>query len=151
MNKKNLLSFLFALTIPLVAFCEQILWKGKVNSNGFPTEAIKLNLGQSYKIKVSGTVNLGKWRTDKKPLENDACFEFFADPVDQQSALNKIDTFRNSLSIPICENGKYQVSHIYESKPFTAEANLIHFWLHDIDFEDNTGELDVEIIQTTKK
>lgn len=133
-----------------VSYAADAIWSKQLNSNGTPSEIVKLNLGDTYKLKVSGTMNLGKWRTNKQPLENDACYEFFADPAFQNDMKpKKIDAFKNSLNIIVCD-GEYHPNHIYESKPFVATQNGIHFWVEDIDYEDNSGALDVEIIQVSK-
>lgn len=130
------------------SFADNVIWSGKINSNGTPTESVKLSLGKMYKVKVSGTMNLGKWRTDKQPLVNDSCYEFFADPGHQKGNPIKIDTFKNSLNVSVCD-GKYHADNVYESEPFFAAQSGIHFWIYDTDYENNTGALDVQIIQVS--
>lgn len=125
---------------------DTVVWSGKVDSDGMPSKSIQLILGKTYRVKVSGTINLGKWRTNKQPLENDACYEFFADPKFQEKDPKKIDTFRSSIPISVCD-GKYHSDHIYTSEPFLVAQSGIHFWIHDTDYSDNTGALDVEVIQ----
>lgn len=138
----------FSIIVMTCVFCMAVadtsVWHGKVSSDGTPTPSIKLVLGQKYKVRVSGKMNLGKWRTNRQPLENDACFEFFADPAYQEHPPKKIDTLKNSLNLNMCD-GKYRVDHVYESPPFLAAQSGIHFWIYDTDYEDNSGEFDLEV------
>lgn len=132
-----------------LCIANQVVWKGKVQSDGNPTPTVKLIIGQRYKLKVSNTMNLGKWRTNKQPLANDACYEFFANSSDQELEPTKVNSIKNSLNIALC-NDKYNPDHIYESNPFLAAQSGIHFWIDDTYYEDNTGALDLEVIQVEK-
>lgn len=136
-------SFLFLLCLGFSGFCaaDTVVWSGDVNSNGDPTPLIKLDIGKTYKIKVSGTVNLGKWIQAGEPLTQDACYE--ENPKVKPSLLN---TFRNSFDIKVCQSG-YRPDHVYVSEPFVAADNGVHFWIHDTDYTDNNGSLHVEVIR----
>ena len=57
----------------------------------------------------------------------------------------KLDSFKNSFNIT-CEQ-PYQPDHIYRTELFTAKENRVHFWIKDIDYNDNTGTLKVDIIE----
>lgn len=110
-------------------------------SDGSPTKAIPLVLKQQYRIKVSGFVNLGKWVQGGEALANDACFEF-----SKEKNTSQIETFKNSQDISVCD-GKYHPNHIYQSIPFIAKQDRIHFWIYDTEYDDNSGSLQVQIIQ----
>lgn len=125
---------------------ERVFWSGKVDANGKPTDSIKLELGKEYSLKVTGEVNLGKWWQQKKPLANDACYEF--SDATEPPVRTKFTTFKNSLNIQVCD-GKYHPDHIYQSAPFFAVQTGIHFWIYDTNYEDNSGALDVQIIQVS--
>lgn len=140
MIKKLFLLLLFVNPV----FGGEVVWKGVVKSNGAPTEAIPLVLKESYQIKCSGFINLGKWIQAGKKLGSDACFEF-----SDEAAMDKIDCLKNSQEISVCK-GSYNPSHVYESEPFVASQNRIHFWVYDTDYDDNSGEFQVEIIRVAK-
>lgn len=142
---KAIISFIAITCVFGLAVADTSVWHGKVSSDGSPSPSVKLTLGQNYKVKVSGKMNLGKWRTGGQALENDACFEFFANPERQDHPPTKTAALRASIHIDVC-GGKYQSNHTYESNPFIAAQNGIHFWIQDVDYEDNSGELDVEIV-----
>jgi hypothetical protein len=129
---------------------DSLVWQGKVNSDGTPTPSVKLSLGKKYKIQVSGKINLGKWRSGGKPLENDACFEFIAHSDDKDNQKKKLETIKNSLNINVC-NGTYRQDHIYESPVFMAAQSGIHFWVYDTDYEDNSGELELKVINVKEE
>ena len=137
--------FLQTLTICLFcvnySYADRIIWSGDVEANGTPTSPITLTLKKKYKIKAQGTVNLGKWWQQGKPLGEDACYEFA-----EHITPSKFETLKNSLNISVCE-GSYHPDHIYQSEPFIAKQNRIHFWIYDIDYSDNLGTLQVEIIE----
>lgn len=135
------LLFLFCLVCPVFCIADTVVWHGKVDSNGDPTELIKLEIGKKYQIKVSGTVNLGKWIQAGEPLTQDACYE--ENPKVKPSPLS---TFRNSLNIKVCQSG-YRPDHVYLSAPFVATDNGFHFWIQDTDYTDNNGALQVEVIK----
>lgn len=135
---------MLGLLFVMSAHAEEIIWSGEVDSNGNPTQAVSLKLHESYQIRVSGFVNLGKWVQNREKLANDACFEF-----SPEHDTDKILAFKNSLDISVCD-GKYHPDHIYVSEPFVADQNKIHFWVFDNDYEDNTGKLQVEIIHIKK-
>lgn len=149
-HMKGMFSFIAMSCVFCMEVADTSVWHGKVNSDGTPTPSVKLNLGEKYKIKVSGKINLEKWRTGGKALENDACFEFFAIPRYQEIPPKKIGALKNSLNLNVCDE-KYQQDHIYESKAFTAMQSGIHFWIYDTDYEDNSGELDLEVIQVNSE
>lgn len=133
-------AFLFLFNLSLLA-AENVVWNGEVDSNGVPSSFISLELGKTYQIRASGTMNLGKWWQDGKPLNEDACYEFNPEIEPIQS-----DFLKNSMNVPFSVEG-YNPKHVYLSKPFVAKQNGIHFWISDIDYSDNTGILKVEIIQ----
>lgn len=137
------LFFLFALISTLHA--DKIVWQGEVNSNGTPTPVIKLELGKTYQFKTEGTINLGKWWQDGKPLIEDANFEYNENVKPQPLA-----TLKNSMNIPIGSD-KYNADHIYFSTPFVAAQNAVHFWIYDTNYDDNSGSLKVQISQITDK
>lgn len=125
------------------SYADEVIWKGKVNSDGTPTELIKLKMHESYQIKASQYINLGKWIQASQKLANDACFEFSENPG--KLPPEKLESLRNSQDISIC-NGNFQSNHVYLSKPFVAKQNRIFFWVHDTDYDDNSGDFEVEII-----
>lgn len=143
MTRFIVFSLMFNAFLSFSVYGDTTIWKGEVNANGSPTDAIPLVLHQKYKIKVSGYVNLGKWIQNKEELANDACYDF---NFNKETHLEKVRTFRNSNDISVCD-GKYHPDHIYQSLPFTAKQNKIHFWVFDTDYENNTGAFQVEIIQ----
>lgn len=142
---KHILRLLLpCLLFTINVYADKVIWKGEVKSDGTPTEAINLMFNEQYKIKASGFVNLGKWVQQGEKLATDACFEF-----NKETSLEKVASLQNSNQISICE-GKYHPDHIYESLPFTAKQTKIHFWIHDTDYDDNSGAFQVEIIQLSK-
>lgn len=137
---RNLL-FIAALSIFSASYAEEVIWSGNVNSDGTPTEAVKLELNKKYQLRVSGFVNLGKWVQNKERLANDACYEF-----SPEKGLEKTESFQNSLEISVCDE-KYHSDHVYQSERFVAKNNRIHFWIYDDDYDDNHGELKVEVLK----
>lgn len=134
-----------------VCHAEKVIWSGKVQSDGTPTRAIPLVLHQQYQVKVSGIVNLGKWKQGGKALANDACFEYIPGEKDlDNETISKLVSLRNSNDISICD-GKFHPDHKYQSEPFSAKQNKIHFWVYDIDYSDNHGAFDVEIVEVPLK
>lgn len=131
----------FILLMSALLNADEVVWTGNVNSDGTPSEAVRLNLKDTYQIKVSGFINLGKWVQQREKLANDACYEF-----NPEAATEQIISIKNSLDIAVCD-GKYHPDHVYISKPFIAQQNRVHFWIFDQDYDDNHGELKVEIIQ----
>ncbi|MCE2983941.1 MAG: hypothetical protein LW832_10310 [Parachlamydia sp.] len=123
------------------AQADKTVWMGEIQANGAPSELVTLELNQDYKIKVSGFMNLGKWIQKREKLANDACYEFSA-----EKEIQKIEAIKNSLDINVCD-GTFHADHIYESKPFTAKKNRLHFWVNDHDYDDNSGSFHVELIQ----
>lgn len=119
---------------------DSMIWSGPVKSDGTSTPKIKLVLGQKYQIKVSGTMNLGLWWKGGEMLKNDACYEF-----NDQITPDPLSSFKNSLAISVCD-GKYHANHFYESLPFVAAQSGIHFWINDTNYEDNSGELEAQVI-----
>lgn len=120
---------------------DEVVWNGNVNADGEPTEIIKLTLGKKYRIKVDGTINLGKWKQQGKPLASDACYEYAAG-IEPTKILN----FKNSMNISVCE-GNFHENHIYESEPFTAAQSGIHFWVQDSNYDDNSGAFRAYVIE----
>lgn len=118
-----------------------VIWSGKVSSDGTPSPPINLKLHQKYQIIVNGFVNLGKWVQNREQLANDACYEF-----NKEKNLSQIKSFQNSSEISVCD-GKYHSDHIYQSEPFIAKENKIHFWVYDTDYDDNSGAFDVQVIE----
>lgn len=123
---------------------DEVIWSGDVSSDGSPSRPVQLVLGQEYKIKASGFVNLGKWVQAGEKLGNDACYAF-----NSKTHLEKIASLRNSGDISIGDS-TYHLDHVYESAPFTAKQNKIHFWVSDTDYEGNTGAFKVEIVRIQK-
>jgi hypothetical protein len=138
--KQHFLLFLLFLSFCGSAHAEKIVWSGPVNSNGNPTQLVTLTLGETYQISANGTINLGKWWQDGSPLIEDAAYEYNENvkPV-------KLDSLKNSMNISI--GNTFNADHVYKSKPFKALQNGIHFWIQDIDYSDNTGALQVQIVQ----
>jgi hypothetical protein len=97
------------------SYADEVVWKGKVNSDGTPTELINLNIHDQYQIKVSQSINLGKWIQANEKLANDACYEFST-----KLPPSKFESLKNSLNISVCD-GEYHNNHIYLSEPFVAE------------------------------
>jgi len=122
------------------SYADKVIWSGEVKSDGTPTTAIPLNLRENYKIKVSQFVNLGKWVQKGEKLANDACYEF-----NKEKPQDKVEFLKNSQNISVCD-GTYHPDHIYESTPFAAKQNRLHFWVYDTDYDDNNGAFRVEII-----
>lgn len=120
------------------------VWSGQVSSNGTPSESIPLETGKKYQIRASGSVNLNKWRQAGQPLGEDANYSYVASSTSEDVNATKGETLKNSLSIPLGD-GTYHPDHIYSSQPFVAKENRIHFWVYDIDYDDNAGSFDVEI------
>lgn len=132
---------LLALSFSANCFAEKIIWSGEVNADGTPSEPVKLVVNHNYIIRAHNAVNLGKWVKQGEPLANDACYEFSKDNDPQ-----KVDTLKNSLSIEICD-GNYHSNHIYQSKPFKAAAEKIHFWVNDSYYDDNSGSFLLEVVE----
>lgn len=126
-------------------YSENVVWSGNVNSDGTPTQAIKLVRLKEYQIRVSKEVNLGKWVKQGEPLNNDACYQYNA----SGTILDKLETLKNSASISVCE-GQYHTNHVYLSAPFKAEQDRIHFWVHDLTYDDNEGDFKVEILEAVQ-
>lgn len=118
------------------------IWEGEINSNGTPTEMVKLSLGKKYTVKVSGVVNTNKWHQGSAALGEDACFDF-GDQVNPQPN----ELVKNSLNIDICADKQFHPDHIYESEPFEAKKNGIHFWVDDDDYTDNHGSFKAQIFE----
>jgi hypothetical protein len=140
MKSLTLLFSTFAIGIAAFGFTEKIIWLGDVLADGTPTKPISLILYHQYQIRVSGCVNLGKWIQNREKLGSDACYEFA-----NNKAIEKTISLKNSLDISVCE-GEYHSNHHYQSKPFKAAQNKIHFWVHDIDYSDNSGAFKVQIV-----
>ncbi|HEY4832981.1 MAG TPA: hypothetical protein VIH61_10530 [Waddliaceae bacterium] len=128
------------------SYADEVIWKGKVDSSGIPTKLIDLKIHDQYQIKVSQYINLGKWVQASERLANDACYQF-----DEKAKLSphKYESIKNSHNISVCD-GKYHDDHVYLSEPFIAKQNRIFFWIYDIDYDDNSGALDLEIIHKSK-
>lgn len=142
MRFTTILAFLsFAASV----YGETIVWKGTVSARGTPSPLISLELNKEYVIKASGFVNLGKWIQNNEKLANDACYEFNND-----TNTTKVATLRNSIDISLC-TGEYSPDHKYQSAPFLAKHDRIHFWVYDTTFEDNSGEFQVEIVKTSNE
>lgn len=122
------------------SFADELIWSGDINADGTPSPSIPLTLHQTYQIKVSRFVNLGKWRQNGEELAYDACYEF-----SRERSHQKFEFLKNSQNISVCD-GIYHLDHIYISEPFVAKQNRIHFWVYDTDYENNKGSFHVEII-----
>ena len=127
------------------SYADEVVWKGKVNSDGTPTELITLKMHEHYQIKASGFINLGKWVQVGEKLANDACYEF-----NEKLAPHHFESLNNNQNIRICDD-TYHENHVYESDTFIAKQNRIFFWISDFDYDDNNGALDVEIIHKSNK
>lgn len=46
----------------------------------------------------------------------------------------------------VCDN-RYHPNHIYQSEPFTAKCDRMHFWVNDTYYEDNSGAFHVEVVE----
>lgn len=123
------------------AYGDTVIWSGEINSDGTPSAAIPLEFNKTYQIKANGYINLGKWIQAQKKLANDSCYEF-----NKEKSTEKRESLRNSLSISVCD-GSYHPDHRYQSEPFIAKNNRIHFWIDDTDYDDNSGSFYVEIIR----
>ena len=132
---------LFFALFTTCSFAKEVIWNGQVPSDGTPTGAIDLTLHKKYQFIVSGTMNLGKWVQAGQPLSDDAGFEF-----NSSLGPKRLNTFRNSSDIPL-DNTTFHPDHIYKSIPFTAMQNKIHFWIEDEDYSDNTGSLNIQLVQ----
>ena len=141
MKKLSLSLVILCLSIFSSTWADTVVWSGNVSAKGTPTAVIPLVLGKKYQVKVSGTLNLGKWWQAGKPLEEDAFFEYNSsvEPF-------KLETLKNSLNLPLSDN-TFHADHVYISKPFTATQTGLHFWISDIDYTDNTGSLQVQVIE----
>lgn len=124
---------------------DDVIWSGEVKSDGSPTASIPLVLNQSYQIKASKALNLGKWVQNGEELANDACYEF-----GQSQHQTKVESLKNSQNISVCD-GTYHPDHVYQSAPFTAKQNRIHFWVYDTNYDDNNGFFHVEVIHKSSK
>lgn len=122
------------------SYANEVIWRGEVKSEGAPTAAIPLILNERYQIKASQSINLGKWIQAGEKLASDACYEF-----NKEKSTDKVDCLKNSQNISVCD-GTYHPDHIYQSEPFVAKQNRIHFWVYDTDYEDNHGAFHVEVI-----
>lgn len=140
MTRVLLYCFYFCLCL-CNTYADEVIWKGKVNANGTPTELITLKIHDRYQIKVSQYINLGKWVQATKKLGNDACYEY-----NDLTFSSTLESIKNSHNISVCD-GKYHEDHVYLSEPFTAKQNRIFFWIVDADYDDNSGALEVEIIR----
>lgn len=129
------------LAITLYAADEQVIWSGSVSSDGTPSPNVKLELGKRYQIIVSGTVQLGHWLQNQQLLTNDAFYQF-----NERIKPFPSSSFKNSMNLPFTDNA-YNPDHVYSSQPFTAFQSAIHFWVHDTNYADNSGALQVKIIK----
>ena len=75
MRRVLLSSLLFSICI-CNSYADEVVWKGKVSSDGTPTEFITLKMHERYQIKASDYTNLGKWVQQGEKLANDACYEY---------------------------------------------------------------------------
>jgi hypothetical protein len=139
--KSFYLAVLLSLSIASTSYADHVIWKGNVSSDGTPTHPIKLELLKKYRIQVRGNIDLGKWWKQGKELASDSCYEY-ADGI----APTKVDSIKNSMNISVCE-GIYHSNHIYDSNPFVATQNRIHFWVNDLDYDDNSGHFEVQITE----
>lgn len=140
MTRFSQLSFFILVFFTTYCSAETVIWKGEVSSDGTPTQAIPLQLHKKYQIRVSGFVNLGKWIQSGEKLANDACYEF-----NKETMTTKIVSFKNSNNISVCGEN-YHFDHVYQSNPFIAKQNKIHFWIYDTNYEDNSGSFQIEVV-----
>lgn len=134
--------FFYGLLLSYVgsSYADEVIWSGDIKSDGSATAPITLILHERYQIKASQFVNLGKWVQAGEKLANDACYEF-----NKETSLEKSEFLRNSQNISLCD-GTYHPDHIYQSEPFVAKQNRLHFWVYDTDYDDNNGVFHAEII-----
>lgn len=135
--------FLALLAVCSSAYCDQVVWSGKVSSDGSPSKSITLDIGKQYQIKSSGIITLGNWKKNGEELVSDTCYLFGSD----ENSITKTSSLKNSADINLCEDGKYHPNHVYTSFPFSAKQERIHFWVHDTIYGDNIGSLAVEVIE----
>lgn len=126
-------------------YADEVIWRGNVKSDGSATIPIPLILNERYQIKASKSINVGKWVQAGEELASDACYEF-----NKEKYLNKLECLKNSQNISVC-NGTYHPDHIYQSEPFVAKQNRLHFWVYDTNYDDNRGDFHVEIIHKKNK
>lgn len=140
---KQVIFFLLCMTSVFTGAyaADKIIWNGEVSSNGEPTKPITLVNHKKYQIKVTGFVNLGKWIQNNEELANDACYEF-----GKSDKKRKSEAFKNSSDISVCDNN-YHPDHIYQSEPFIAKENRIHFWVYDTNYDDNSGAFQVQVVE----
>ena len=136
-------SFLCAFMFLCMGSCfgETIVWSGEVQADGAPSPIVALEIGKRYQIRASGTMDLGRWWQQGKPLKNDACYGY-NDVVGPEP----IESLKDSINIGVSD-GKYHPDHVYHSEPFIAQESGVHFWIHDINYNDNKGSLTVEVLQ----
>ena len=113
-----------------------------MKADGTPSAPVDLRLNEKYKLQVNGVIDLGKYYQEDTPLADDAVYEFISKTDKVTSPLKN---FRNSFDISLSDE-KYHPDHTYFSKPFVARQSRIHFWIDDIDYSDNIGSLQVNII-----
>ena len=141
MKKLSLSLVILCTSVFSTAWTDTVVWSGNVSAKGTPTPVIQLVLGKKYQVKVSGTLNLGKWWQAGKQLEEDAFFEYnnAVEPF-------KLETLKNSLNLPLSDT-TFHADHVYISKPFIATQTGFHFWISDTDYKGNTGALQVQVIE----
>lgn len=140
MRSLKLIAFALLFTCTGSLAADEVVWQGAISSDGSPSKAIPLTLKETYQIKVSGFINLGKWVQGGKKLANDSCYEF-----SNEGSTERVSVLENSIDVSVCE-GKYHPDHVYISEPFVAKQNRVHFWVSDTDYDDNSGDFQVEII-----
>lgn len=140
MRSLKLIAFVLFFTCTGSLIADEVVWQGTISSDGSPSKAVPLKIKETYQIKVSGFINLGKWVQAGQKLANDACYEFST-----EGSKEHVSAFENSIDVSVCD-GKYHPDHVYTSEPFVAKQNRVHFWVNDTDYDDNSGDYQVEII-----
>lgn len=123
------------------SYADTVIWSGSVSADGTRVGPVELIPGQSYRIKVNGTMSLTKWWKAGLPLKADAVYEFNAN-----SEPAPLYSFKNNLDVAVSD-GKYHADHLYQSAPFMAVQSGIDFWIYDTDYSDNSGALEAQVIK----
>jgi len=121
------------------AVADTLVWSGNVNSKGDSTPSIPMQNGETYYVKVMGSMYYGKWEVNGKGLNNDACYEYTA-----KGHADPLPVFNTFLNISVCD-GRYRPDHVYFSVPFISGGEPASFWNFDTDYRDNSGRLFVEL------
>ncbi|PIE03236.1 MAG: hypothetical protein CSA81_03645 [Acidobacteria bacterium] len=125
------------------AYAQDLYWSGTVYSDGRDVGPINLQKGATYSIQVTGSFYMGIWYQNQRSIWNDACYEFNA-----HSQPTPITVLQNSLGINYCS--EYNPYHIYQSAQFVSDGRPLWFRIHDTDYRDNEGGLNVMVLMHRK-